>query len=317
VKKVYIARAVDSEAVDLLREHFEVTVNPNDRELTREELLELVPHYHGFLSMLSNRIDEEVLERAKMVEIFANYAVGYNNFDVAAAKKRGILMSNTPGVLTDATADMAFALLLGAARRLTESDRYVARGLFKEWHPKLLLGRELKGQTLGIIGFGEIGQAVAARARGFGMRIVYHNRSQKKEAAMALGAQYLEMDTLLQTADFISVHTPLSEATHHLIDQRAIDLMKDEVVFVNTSRGPVVDEKALISALERGKFFGVGLDVYEEEPRVPQALIDCERVINVPHIGSATVTARRAMAMMAAKNIIAALSGKEPPNKID
>ncbi len=316
MKKVYITRAIDQEATDLLKDHFEVTVNPHDRELTREELLEVVPHYQGIITMLSNRIDEEILDRAKEVEIFANYAVGYNNFDVAGAKKRGILMSNTPGVLTDATADLAFALLLASARRLTESDRYVARGDFKEWHPKLLLGKELKGRTLGIIGFGEIGQAVAKRGRGFGMKVVYYNRTPRKAAAEALGAEYLDFEELLKRSDFISLHTPLSEATRHLIDARAISLMKDDVVFVNTSRGPIVDEQALIEALSAGKFFGVGLDVYEHEPVVPGALIDCERVINVPHIGSATVTARRAMAMLAAGNVIAALRGEAPPNEL-
>jgi glyoxylate reductase len=317
MKKVYVARTLHSEAIEKLKEKFIVVVNPNDRELTRQELIEIVPKYNGILTMLSNKIDREIIDLAKQVEIFADYSVGYNNFDTEYAKEKGIIMTNTPGVLTDATADLAFALFLGATRRIVEADAYVRAGRFKEWKPKLLLGKEIKGKTLGIIGFGRIGQAFAERAKGFGLNIIYSNRSRKQEAEERLGAKHVELEELLKSADFISIHTPLSKETHHLIGENEIKMMKDEAVLINTSRGPVIDEKALIQALKKGKLFSVGLDVYENEPEVPSELIAMRNVVIVPHIGSATEEARKKMAMIAVANIIEVLEGRAPISAVN
>ena len=317
MKKVYVARDIHHEAIEKLREKFDVDVNPNDRELTREELIDIVPKYDGILSMLSNRIDREIIDLATNVEIFADYSVGYNNFDTEYAKEKGIIMTNTPGVLTDATADLAFALFISAARRVVEADSYIRNGLFKEWKPTLLLGKEIRGKTLGVIGFGRIGQAFAERAKGFGVNIVYYNRSRKPDAEERLGASYMELDELLQTSDFISVHTPLSEETHHFIGEREISLMKDDAILINTSRGPVVDEQALIRALQAGKFFSVALDVYENEPEVPSELIAMKNVVLLPHIGSATEETRKKMAMIAANNIIEVLEGRPPISPVN
>ncbi len=315
--KVYVARQVDEEAITLLKEKFIVVVNPNDRELTRHELLEIAPKYDAILTMLSNKIDSEIIDLAKNVKIFADYSVGYNNFDVDYAREKGIIMTNTPGVLTNATADLAFSLLLACCRRIVESDEYVRAGKFKEWKPKLLLGKEIHGKTLGIIGFGRIGQAVAERAKGFGLNIIYSNRTQKKEAEKALGAQYVPFDQLLKESDFISVHTPLTKETTHLIGDREFGLMKEDAIFINTSRGPVVDERALIETLQAGKLFSAGLDVYEFEPNVPVELMKMRNVVIVPHIGSATEEARKNMALIAVNNIIEVLEGRKPISQVN
>jgi glyoxylate reductase len=312
MKKVYVARGIDEEAIELLKEKFTVVVNPNDRELTREELKTIAPKYDGILTMLSNNIDKEIIDLAGQCKIFADYSVGYNNFDIEYAKEKGIVMTNTPGVLTNATADLAFALLLAASRRIVESDCYVRDGKFKEWKPKLLLGKETHGKTLGIIGMGRIGEAFVKRAMGFGFEIVYYNRTRKLEMEQAYGLTYLTLDELLKISDFVTIHTPLSKETFHFIGEREIGLMKEDVVFVNTSRGPVVDEKAMIAALDTGKFFGIGLDVYENEPLVPKELMRHRRAVLMPHIGSATEEARKQMAMIAVKNIIEVLEGREP-----
>ncbi|MBN2261164.1 MAG: D-glycerate dehydrogenase [Clostridiales bacterium] len=316
MKKVYISRMIDEDAVKLLREKFHVDVNEEDRELTREELLDIAPKYDAILTMLSNKIDKEVIDLAKNVKIFADYSVGFNNFDVAYAKEKGIYLTNTPDVLTNATADLAFSLLLGVARRVVESDDYVRMGLFKEWKPKLLLGKELFGKTLGIVGFGRIGQAVAERAKGFGLKVIYYNRSRKSEVEELYSAKYVSFENLLEESDFISIHTPLSDETYHLFGKEQFDMMKDDAVLVNTSRGPVIDEEALIETLQSARLFGVGLDVYENEPVVPKSLIGMKNVVTLPHIGSATEEARRAMAFIAVNNIIQALDGEVPNNLV-
>jgi glyoxylate reductase len=243
-------------------------------------------------------------------------AVGYDNVNVEAAQERGIVVTNTPGVLDETTADTAFMLLLAAARRLGESERILRAGEWHWWGPKLFVGVDVWGKTLGIVGMGRIGQAVARRGRGFGMEIVYHNRSRKEDAERELDARYLELDGLLETADFVSVHTPLTGETRHLIGPGELEKMKPTAVLVNTSRGPVVDEGALADALADGRIFAAGLDVYEEEPRVHPKLLELENAVLAPHIGSGSQETRDRMAVLTAENIVAVLSGEGPKTPV-
>ncbi|MDK2919209.1 MAG: glyoxylate reductase [Candidatus Petromonas sp.] len=315
-KKVYVTRMIPNEGIDKLRKFFDVEVNELDRELTYQELKEKIKGKDGILCLLSDTIDGELMDVEPKVKIFANYAVGYNNMDVEAAKERNIYLSNTPGILTDATADLAWALIFATARRLTEGDRYVRAGKFKRWSPKLLLGRDITGKTLGIIGAGRIGQAVARRGKAFNMQILYYNRSRKKDFEVETDAQYVPLEELLGKSDFISLHTPLTKETTHLISDKEFKVMKDTAILINTARGPVVDEKALVKALKNKEIWGAGLDVYENEPQVEEELKTLDNVVLCPHIGSATYETRMKMAVMAADNIIAALHGKVPPNCI-
>jgi glyoxylate reductase len=262
-------------------------------------------------------VDGELMDAAgEDLRVVANMAVGYDNVDVEAAAERGVVVTNTPGVLDETTADVAFMLLLAAARRLGEGERLLRAGRWEWWGPKQLMGRDVWGKRLGIVGFGRIGQAVARRAKGFGMEILYHNRSRKVGAEEELGARYLDLDELLESADFVSVHTPLSDETHHLIGAAELGTMNPEAIFVNTSRGPVVDEAALADALAEGRIFAAGLDVYEEEPEVHPKLLELENVVLAPHIGSASVETRDRMAALAAENIVAVLSGEEPKTPV-
>lgn len=311
---VYVTYRIPDPALELLTRHCDVEVNPQNRLLTREELLAAVPGRDAVLSFPTDVINDEVLELAKDVKIFANNAVGYNNFDIEAATKRGVLLSNTPGVLTDATADLAFALLLAAARRVVESDRWIRAGNFQLWRPNDFLGLEISGKTLGIIGAGRIGRAMAKRALAFGMKIIYTGRSRYLDFEEAAGAVWVDKKTLLQEADFISLHMPLTPETYHYIGEEELALMKPTAVLINTARGPVVDEKALVRALQDGKIWGAGLDVYEEEPMLAEGLADLPNVVLTPHIGSATAETRTRMALMAVENILAAMRGELPPN---
>jgi len=273
----------------------------------------LVGDKDGLLCMITDRIDEEVLNRAPHLKMIANLAVGYDNIDVVAATLRRIPVSNTPGVLTDATADLTFALILATARRVVEGDKRTRAGKFRFWAPSLFLGRDVSRKTLGIVGLGRIGRAVARRARGFEMGVLYNNRrpigaSLEKE----LGVEYVDFSTLLAQSDFVSVHVPLNDETRHLIDSEAMGKMKTTAYLINTSRGPVVDERALEKALREGKIAGAGLDVYENEPHVTPGLMKLENLVLLPHMGSATVEARTGMAQKATKNLLAGLSGKRP-----
>lgn len=302
--------------MDRLNEQFDFTYNPLDRNLTYEELLEEARGKHGIITMLSDKVDGKLMDAADGVEIIANYAVGYNNMDVDAATKRGIHLSNTPGVLTDDTADMAFALILSVARRIPEADRLTRKGLYKGWGPEFMLGQSLSGKTLGIIGAGRIGTAVAKRATGFGMKIIYYNRSRKKDIE-EIGADYVGFEDLLAKSDIISLHVPLGKETHHLIDGNALAKMKNSSILVNTSRGPVVDEKALVEALGNGVIAGAGLDVYEDEPKLAEGLSLLENAVLCPHLGSATRETRTKMADIAAENIISVLNGGLPATGIN
>jgi len=304
--------------MDPLRKKYEVEAHAEDRPMERQQLLSRIGDRDGLLCMITDAVDEELLGRAPRLKMIANMGVGYNHIDIAAATRRGIPVSNTPGVLTDATADLAFTLILAVARRVVEGDRRVREGKFKLWAPFLFLGREVSGKTLGIVGFGRIGRAVARRAAGFGMRVLYHNRSRLTPAEERESpAEYADLNTLLAQADFVSLHVPLSGETRHLIGAAELSRMKPTAYLINTARGPVVDEVALLATLQRGMIAGAGLDVYENEPALTPGLADLPNVVLLPHVGSATLETRTAMAAMAARNLIAGLDGQRPPNLVN
>jgi len=314
--KVLVTREIPEAGLRVL-EAFDVTVL-HERPPERDELLEAVSGASGVLSTATETVDGEVLDAAgEALRVVANMAVGYDNVDVAAAKELGVIVTNTPGVLDETTADVAFMLLLSAARRLGEGERLLRAGEWEWWGPKQLMGRDVWGKKLGIVGFGRIGQSVARRAKGFGMDVLYHNRSRKGEAERELAARYLDLDELLETADFVSIHTPLTGDTNHLIGATELRRMKPEAVLVNTSRGPVVDEAALAEALANGQIFAAGLDVYEDEPEVHPKLLELENVVLAPHIGSASVETRDRMAVLAAENLAAVLRGEDPKTPVD
>ena len=314
--KVLVAREIPSAGLRLL-EGFDVTVL-RERPPGRDELLEAVRGANGVLSTATEKMDGEVMDAAgDGLKVIANMAVGYDNIDVEAAGERGVVVTNTPGVLDETTADVAFMLMLAAARRLGEGERLLRAGRWEWWGPKQLRGIDVWGKRLGIVGMGRIGQAVARRAKGFGMEILYHNRSPKEDAEEELGARYLGLEDLLRESDFVSIHTPLTDETRYLIGAEELEIMKPEAVLVNTSRGPVVDEGALADALENGRIFAAGLDVYEEEPKVHPKLIELENVVLAPHIGSASIETRDRMATLAAENLRAVLSGEPAKTPVD
>ncbi|MED2009398.1 D-glycerate dehydrogenase [Brevibacillus borstelensis] len=310
---VFVTRQVANEAIAYVKEIATVDVWEEDRPCPREILLEKAERADGLLAMLTDRVDEELLSRAKRLKVVANMAVGYDNIDVTAANKRGIQVTNTPDVLTEATADLTFALLMAAARRITEANRFLLAGQWTSWSPTLLAGQNVFNATLGIVGMGRIGEAVARRAKGFGMSILYCNRHRKPEAEQAVGAQYRELDDLLKQADYVVMLTPLTPDTAKMIGEREFSLMKPTSVFVNVSRGGTVDEEALYKALAEKKIWAAGLDVFQKEP-VPldHPLLTLPNVVALPHIGSATYQTRMEMAKLAAVNIRAVLEGKEP-----
>ncbi len=315
-EKVLVTREIPSAGLRVLKP-FDVSVL-HERPPERGELVDAVRGVSGVLSTATEKVDGEVMDAAgDGLRVVANMAVGYDNVDVQAASERGVVVTNTPGVLDETTADVAFMLLLAAARRLGEGERLLRDGLWEWWGPRQLMGRDVWGKKLGILGFGRIGQAVARRAKGFGMEILYHNRSRKEEAEQELGARYLDLDEMLETADFVSVHTPLTDETHHLIGAKELGRMKPEAILVNTSRGPVVDEAALADALAEGRIFAAGLDVYEEEPKVHPRLLKLENAVLAPHIGSASVETRDKMAVLAAENLVAVLRGEEPKTPVN
>ncbi|MBV9454615.1 MAG: D-glycerate dehydrogenase [Rubrobacter sp.] len=313
---VLVTREIPEAGLRLL-ESFDVTVL-SEQPPGRAELLEAAHGADGVLCTLTEKIDAEFMDAAgRSLKVVANMAVGYDNVDLGAAKERGVVVTNTPEVLNETTADAAFMLLLAAARRLGEGERIVRAGEWKAWGPKMLLGPDVWGKKLGIIGLGGIGEAVVRRAKGFGMEILYTGHSRKEEAEREFGARYLELNELLQESDFLSIHTPLTDETRHLIGAEEFEKMKSEAVLVNTSRGPVVDEAALADALESRRIFAAGLDVYEEEPEVHPKLLKLENVVLTPHIGSASIETRDKMATLAAENLQAVLSGKEPLHSVN
>jgi glyoxylate reductase len=317
-RKILVTGRLPEEILSLLAGQFEVESQDEDRPMERRRLLDAIGDRDGLLCMITDSIDEELLSHAPRLKMIANMGVGYNNIDVRAATARRIPISNTPGVLTEATADLAFTLLLAIARRVAEGDRRVRAGKFTFWAPFLFLGREVSGKTLGIIGMGRIGKAVAQRARGFDMPVMYHNRSRLEPAEEnTLRAGYESFSELLRKSDFVSLHVPLTAETRHLIGRRELALMKPSAYLINTSRGPVVDEQALLAALQAGQIAGAALDVYEHEPALTPGLTLLDNVILLPHVGSATLETRTRMAAMAAQNLIAGMGGQKPPNLIN
>lgn len=310
---VYVTRRIPEPAIELLRQQFDVEVNPDDRVLTREELLEKVKDRDAVLCLLTDSIDSEVFDAAgPKCRIFANYAVGFNNIDVAEAIKRGIVITNTPDVLNDATADLAWALLFAVSRRVVESDKYARAGKFKGWGPMLLLGRDITGKKLGIIGAGRIGFNFAKKAKGFDMEILYTGNRHNPNMDEQLGARFVDKETLLKESDFISLHVPLNPSTRHYIGEKEFKLMKKTAVLINTSRGPVIDEKALARALKDGDIWGAGLDVFENEPEIDEGLLELDNAVLVPHIASATIDTRTNMGLIAARNIVKLLNDERP-----
>ncbi len=315
-----MTRRLPDEALELLDEASKMWLSPHDRPLTEDELHEAVAGADAVVTMLHDRVDGPFLDAAgQQLRCVANVAVGYDNVDVDAARERSVTVTNTPGVLTDATADLAMALILMATRRLGEGERVVRTGEPWAWDMFFLLGTGLQGKTLGVIGLGAIGQATARRARAFGMEIVYHGRHRAPEEAEAElgGARLLELDELLAIADVVSIHSPLTPETHHMIDARRLELMRPDAYLVNTARGPIVDEAALVQALRDRQIAGAGLDVFEREPEVHPGLLELDNAILVPHLGSATIETRTAMAMLAAENAIAVVHGETPPTPVE
>ncbi|ARK28655.1 2-hydroxyacid dehydrogenase [Halalkalibacter krulwichiae] len=320
--KVYITRKIPNEALEKIKETCEVTMwNEEDQPVPREVLKKEIVDVDGIYCLLTESIDEELLSLAKNLKVISNMAVGYNNIDVQAATEKGVMVTNTPGVLTETTADLTFALLMATARRLIESSDYLRDGKWQTWSPMQLTGQDIYGATLGNIGLGRIGEAVARRANGFGMNVLYHNRSRKIEAEQEFDLTFVDKETLLKESDYVVVLTPYSPETHNLIDTLELELMKNTAVLINTSRGGIVNEDALYQALKEEKIWAAGLDVFEDEPvSLDHPLLTLPNVVVLPHIGSASKKTRTKMANMAAEHLLHALQGKKPTylvNEID
>lgn len=318
MSRVVVTGRIPDAAIEKLRAEHDVDAWPDPEPIGREELLRRVAGADAVVSLLTERVDAELLDAAgPQLKVVANVAVGYDNIDVPACSDRGVVATNTPGVLTDATADIAFGLILMATRRLGEGERLIRSGRDWKWGMFFLLGSGLQGKTLGVVGMGGIGQATARRAKAFGMEIVYQSRSEIDPGIAAeLGARRVELDELLSVSDVVSLHCPYGPVTHHLIGAEQLAAMKDSAYLVNTARGPIVDEAALAAALREGPIAGAGLDVYEHEPQVHPDLLELDNVVLVPHLGSATVETRTAMAVLAADNVLAVLGGQRPPTPI-
>jgi glyoxylate reductase len=313
MSRVFVTRRLPGDAIERLAREHEVRVHEGEGPIAHDALVAAAETADAIVTTLVDRVDAAVLRPG--LKVVANYAVGYDNIDLEAARAAGVVVCNTPDVLTDATADLAFALLLGAARRLGEAERLVRAGRWGAWRPDLLLGRAVAGARLGVVGAGRIGRAVLARGRGFGMRLAYTSR-RPKPPEVVFGAEQMSLDRLLAECDFVSLHVPLTPETHHLLDRERLFSMKEGAVLVNTARGPVVDEAALAEALEEGPLFAAGLDVFEAEPKVHPTLLEREDVLLSPHLGSATVQARARMAKLCADAVRAVLAGEEPEHRV-
>lgn len=323
--RVLMTQRVPEAAIERLRQAVgdggTLDINPDpDRIWTKQELIDRLKagDYNALYCLLTNPIDAEVFEAAPRLKVVANMAVGYNNIQVDEATKRGIAVTNTPGVLTDTTADFAWTMLMAAARRVVEADRFLRAGHFYGWGPLMMVGQDVHGKTLGVIGFGRIGRAVARRATGFDMRVLYYDRSPADpDTDKSLNARLVTMQELLGESDYVSIHTDYNPETHHLIGKAELESMKPTAYLINTARGPIVDEAALAHALKNGTIAGAGLDVFENEPEVHPGLLELDNVVLAPHIASASLDTRNAMALMAAENVIAALKGEMPPNCVN
>ena len=315
--KIFVTRKIPAPGIELLKKEGTVDINPHNRVLTKEEIIKGIKGKDGLLCLLTDPIDKVVINAEPQLKMIASYAVGYDNIDVAAATKLGIPVSNTPGVLTETTAELAWALLFAVARRIVEGDTFTRKGTFKGWEPLLMLGQDVTKKTLGVIGTGRIGTAFALKSKGFLMNILYTDEQRNEHLEKELGATKVPLSKLLKESDFISIHVPLTKATHHLIDEKELRLMKKTAVLINTARGPIINEKALVKALREQWIFGAGLDVYEREPEISKELVRLQNVILQPHTGSATIETRTKMALMATENIIIGLKGGVPPNCVN
>jgi glyoxylate reductase len=316
--RVYVTRPLPDPGTRLLSEAgLEVDQHVDDHPPTPAELLDHLGVADALLSLLTDKVDGPVMDAAPRLQVIANLAVGFDNIDVSAATERGIVVSNTPDVLTEATADLAWALLLAAARRVAEGDRLVRAGQWQGWSPTQLIGPSVQGKTLGVFGMGKIGTAVARRARGFDMRVIYHNRRPNEGGSIETNATFVTFDALLDQSDFLSINAPLNDESRHAIGADELARMRSTAVLVNTARGPLVDEAALVDALRAGTIAAAGLDVFEHEPAVHAGLADLGNVVLLPHLGSATAEARAAMVTLCCENIVAVLAGARPPTPLN
>ncbi len=317
--KVYITRELPENGLHIIKKTFDVEIWPEYAPPPKEVIIEKVANVDALATLLSDKIDAEVFDAGPELKIVSQLAVGFDNIDVKEATRRGIYVTNTPGVLTETTADFAWTLLMAAARRVVEADKYVRTGKWKVgWHPKMFQGRDIYGATLGIIGLGRIGSSIARRAKGFNMNVLYHDVVRRQDLEKDFNLEYAEIDTLLQKADFVTINVPLLKDTYHLIDEKKLRLMKKTAILINNARGPVIDENALFKALKEGWIAGAGIDVFEQEPTpASNPLLTLENVIVAPHISSASFETRSRMAEMVAENLNAYFEGRLPPNLVN
>jgi len=314
--KIFLTRRLPEEGLKMLEEH-DLEIYEGDAPPSKEEIIEGVKGKDALICLLTDKIDAEIMDSSPKLKVIANYAVGIDNIDINEATKRGIFVTNTPGVLTETVADLAWALLMAIARRIVEGDKFMRQGKFKGWAPLLMLGGDIYGKTLGIIGAGRIGTAVAKRALGFNMKILYYSRKRNEKIEKECNAKFVDLETLLRESDFVSLHIPFTKDTYHLIGEKELKLMKPTAYLINTARGKCIDEKALIKALKNKWIAGAALDVFENEPSISDELVELENVVLTPHIGSASYETRSKMAEMVAKNVLMALEGKLPPNCVN
>ena len=316
-KRIFVTRKIPEAGLRRLQEYFDMEVSPFDRNLTPAEIIDMAAGAQGMVSIVTDRIDREVIDRLTDIKIIANYAVGFDNIDIEYARQKGISVTNTPDVLTQATADIAIGLILCVARRIIEGDKLVRRGEFKGFYPMFFLGVELENKTLGIYGMGRIGQVVAKKALRFGLKVIYHDKILHDEDSLGFPARYVSFEDLLRESDFISLHASLTPETYHRFTKEEFRKMKNGAYCINTARGPLVKEEDLVGALKEGWIAGAGLDVYEFEPKVHPDLITLDNVVLLPHIGSATIEVRERMCMVVADDLIAFFRGESPPNKVN
>lgn len=317
--KIYVTRKLPERGLQIIRKHFDMEVWPEYAPPPKKTIIEKAKNVDALATLLSDKIDAEVFNAAPRLKIVSQLAVGYDNIDITEATKRGIYVTNTPEVLTDTTADFAWALLMALARRVIEADKYVRTGQWKVgWHPDMMTGRDIYNATIGVVGAGRIGYAVAKRATGFSMKILFYDVVPRPEIEKDFGAKKVDLDTLLKESDFVSIHVPLMKETQHLINEQKLKLMKKTAYLINNSRGPVVDEKALYKALKEGWIAGAGLDVFEQEPTpADNPLLKLDNVAVAPHISSASIETRSKMGEMVAENLVAFFEGKKPPNLLN
>jgi len=316
--RVYVTRRIPEAGLKMVLEACEAKVWEDEVPPPRDVLMKEIAEVDGLLCLLTDRIDAEVMDAGKKLRVISNYAVGYDNIDIPAATARKLIVGNTPGVLTETTADLAFTLLMASARRIVEGDKYTRAGKWRAWGPTLFLGYDIHHATLGLVGLGRIGSEMAKRAKGFDMKVLYYDAFRREDLEQSLGVQYVDLDTLLRESDFVSLHTPLTEQTRHLIGARELGMMKPTAILINSSRGPVIDQKALYEALRDRKIAHAGLDVFEVEPIAhDDPLLSLDNVTVVPHIASASHATRSKMAVMAATNLLAGLRGELPPNCVN